>query len=254
MTRYVVDAGTVLDLASGDGTEVSAEHELLAPTLLRSQTLSALHESVQRGELAADVARERLARIERMPIRLLGDAVLRRRAWDLAEQLGWASTYDAEYVALTLLQADAFVTLDAELARSVDGIVATASIDVLRGYDRPGPEARLAKTELGLVPESEGWFVLNAGDATWVRSEERGQDTDFEGKQEWTQLGFRIQILGPGQRGMYHRERGQEGFLVVSGECMLLIEGEERRLKAWDFVHCPPGRSTPSSAPATGRA
>ena len=67
-----------------------------------------------------------------MPIRLLGDAVLRRRAWDLADQLGWASTYDAEYVALTQLQADAFVTLDAELARSVAGIVALASIDALR--------------------------------------------------------------------------------------------------------------------------
>ena len=133
MTRYVVDAGAVLDLASGDGTEVSAEHELLAPTLLRSQTLSALHESVHRGELAADTARERLARIQQLPIRLLGDAVLRRRAWDLAEQLGWASTYDAEYVALTQLQADALVTLDAKLARSVDGIVTTASIDVLRG-------------------------------------------------------------------------------------------------------------------------
>ena len=64
--------------------------------------------------------------------RLRGDAVLRRRAWDLADQLGWASTYDAEYVALTQLQADAFVTLDAELARSVEGIVATASIDTLR--------------------------------------------------------------------------------------------------------------------------
>jgi indolepyruvate ferredoxin oxidoreductase alpha subunit len=67
-----------------------------------------------------------------MPIRLLGDAVLRRRAWDLADQLGWGSTYNAEYVALTQLQADAFVTLDAELARSVEGIVATASIDELR--------------------------------------------------------------------------------------------------------------------------
>jgi predicted nucleic acid-binding protein len=67
-----------------------------------------------------------------MPIRLLGDAVLRRRAWDLAEQLGWASTYNAEYVALTQLQADALVTLDANLARSVRGIVATASIDELR--------------------------------------------------------------------------------------------------------------------------
>jgi predicted nucleic acid-binding protein len=130
MTRFVVDAGAVLHLAS-EGVEVSDAHELLAPTLLRSQTLSALHEAVQRGEIPADVARERLTRIGRMPIRLLGDAVLRRRAWDLADRLGWASTYDAEYVALTQLQADALVTLDAELARSVEGIVETASIDAL---------------------------------------------------------------------------------------------------------------------------
>jgi predicted nucleic acid-binding protein len=67
-----------------------------------------------------------------MPIRFLGDAVLRRRAWELAEQLGWAETYEAEYVALTQLQADAFVTLDAELARQVEGIVPTATIEVLR--------------------------------------------------------------------------------------------------------------------------
>jgi predicted nucleic acid-binding protein len=131
MTRFVVDVGAVLHLASA-GVEVPDEHELLAPTLLRSQTLSALHEAVQRGEIPADVARDRLTRIGRMPIRLLGDAVLRRRAWDVADQLGWASTYDAEYVALTQLQADAFVTLDAELARSVEGIVETASIDALR--------------------------------------------------------------------------------------------------------------------------
>jgi predicted nucleic acid-binding protein len=131
MTRFVVDAGAVLHLAS-EGTEVSDEHELLAPTLLRSQTLSALHEAVQRGEIPADVARDRLARIGRMPIRLLGDAVLRRRAWEVADQLGWASTYDAEYVALTQLQADAFITLDAQLARSVEGIVETVSIDALR--------------------------------------------------------------------------------------------------------------------------
>jgi quercetin dioxygenase-like cupin family protein len=102
------------------------------------------------------------------------------------------------------------------------------------------PEAMLKKTELGLVPEGEGWFVLNARDVTWIRSEERGQDTDFEGRQEWTQLGFRIQVLSPGQRGLYHRESGQEDFLVVSGECVLVIEGEERRLKQWDLVHCPP--------------
>ena len=130
MTKFVVDAGAVLHLASA-GVAVADAHELLAPTLLRSQTLSALHEAVQKGELPADVARERLTRVGRMPIRLLGDAVLRRRAWDLADQLGWASTYDAEYIALTQLQADAFVTLDAELARSVEGIVATASFDAL---------------------------------------------------------------------------------------------------------------------------
>ncbi|SRR6266542_6396154 len=131
MTRFVVDASAVLHLASA-GIEVSRTHKLLAPTLLRSQTLSALHEAAQRGEIPADVARDRLARIGRMPIRLLGDAVLRRRAWGLADRLGWASTYDAEYVALTQLQADALVTLNAKLARSVEGIVATASVDALR--------------------------------------------------------------------------------------------------------------------------
>ncbi|MFI5054523.1 MAG: type II toxin-antitoxin system VapC family toxin [Acidimicrobiia bacterium] len=131
MTRFVVDAGAVLHLASEE-VEISGGHKLLAPTLLRSQTLSALHVAVQRGEIPADVARDRLNRIGRMPIRLLGDAVLRRRAWDLADRLGWESTYDAEYVALTQLQADALVTLDAELARSLEGIIATASIDALR--------------------------------------------------------------------------------------------------------------------------
>jgi predicted nucleic acid-binding protein len=131
LTRFVVDAGAILQLASEE-IEISSEHELLAPTLLRSQTLSLLHEAVRRGELPADAARERLDRIGRMKIRLLGDAVLRRRAWEVADQLGWDSTYDAEYVALTLLQADAFVTLDAELARGVQGVVATAPIDALR--------------------------------------------------------------------------------------------------------------------------
>ncbi len=131
MTRFVVDASAVLHLASTE-VAVADGHELLAPTLLRSQALSAMHEAVARGEIPADVARDRLARIGRMPIRLLGDAVLRRRAWDLADRLGWASTFDAEYIALTQLQADAFVTLDPELARSVEGIVATASIDALR--------------------------------------------------------------------------------------------------------------------------
>ena len=98
MTRFVVDAGAVLHLASTD-LHVRDGHQLLAPTLLRSQTLSAVHEAVHRGEIPGDVGRQRLARVGRMPIRLLGDAVLRRRAWELADRLGWAST--AEYLALT---------------------------------------------------------------------------------------------------------------------------------------------------------
>jgi predicted nucleic acid-binding protein len=131
VTRFVVDCGVVLHLAS-EGIEVRAEHELLAPTLLRSQTLSALHESVHRGEIPPEVALDRLTRVWAMPIRLLGDAVLRRQAWRVAEQLGWAETYDAEYVALTQLQADAFVTLNAELARRVEGIIPTATVEALQ--------------------------------------------------------------------------------------------------------------------------
>jgi predicted nucleic acid-binding protein len=131
MARYVVDCGVVLRLVS-EGIEVAGDNELLAPTLLRSQTLSALHEAVHRGEILAEVALDRLGRIRALPIRLLGDAVLRRRAWEIADRLGWAETYVAEYVALTQLQADALVTLDAELARSLEGIVLTATIEALR--------------------------------------------------------------------------------------------------------------------------
>jgi predicted nucleic acid-binding protein len=131
MTRFVVDSGAVIRIAR-DEIEVHAEHELLAPTLLRSQTLSALHEAVQRGELSSKAALDILERIWAIKIRLLGDAVLRRRAWAIAEQLRWPETYDAEYVALTQLQGDAFVTTDKELERRVGGIVATAAIDALK--------------------------------------------------------------------------------------------------------------------------
>jgi predicted nucleic acid-binding protein len=134
MARFVVDCGVVLRLAE-EGNTPDAAHELLAPTLLRSQTLSALHEAVSSGELAADVALARVDDVTRMvtklPIRLLGDAVLRRNAWQIADQLGWADTYTAEYVALTRLQADALVTLDADLARRLDGVVATAPFGAL---------------------------------------------------------------------------------------------------------------------------
>lgn len=130
MARFVVDSGVVLHLAS-ENVQITAAHELLAPTLLRSQALSALHEAVHRGEVSEEVAREQYRRVNAMTIRLLGDAVLRRRAWEIADQLGWAETYDAEYLALTQLQADAFVTLDGELARKAAGVVPTATIDAL---------------------------------------------------------------------------------------------------------------------------
>ena len=130
MTKFVVDCGAALRLAEQE-IEVAAEHELLAPTLLRSQTLSAMREAVARGELPAEVALARLERLWNIKIRYLGDAVLRRNAWRFADQLGWADTYDAEYVALTKLQGDALVTLDEKLARAVEGIVPTAPFEAL---------------------------------------------------------------------------------------------------------------------------
>lgn len=114
MTRFVVDASAILHIV-GEGIEVSPTHELLAPTLLRSQALSALHEAAHHGTMPVDVARDRLTRLWRMKIRYLGDAVLRRVAWEVADQLHLPSTYDAEYVALTRLQADALVTRNTDL-------------------------------------------------------------------------------------------------------------------------------------------
>jgi len=131
MTRFVVDAAVALQLAS-EGYVVPPQHELLAPTLLRSQALSLMHEAVHRGELSPATARTRLAAVGKLPIRLLGDAVLRKVAWEMADRLGTASTYEAEYLAITKLQGDAFVTLDADLARRCEGIVPTATIEALR--------------------------------------------------------------------------------------------------------------------------
>ena len=94
-------------------------------------------------------------------------------------------------------------------------------------------------TPAGLVPEREGWFVLNAREALW-REGDFGAYTRFEGEARFPQIGINIGVLEPGQPAcMYHGEDDQEDFLVLSGECLLLVEGEERRLKAWDFVHCP---------------
>ena len=106
-------------------------------------------------------------------------------------------------------------------------------------YSLMVPEAVLEETEAGLAPEGEGWFVVNARDVRWWRHDVLGQWAEFEGEPEFSEVGFFVRVLQPGQIGMYHGENSQEDFLVVSGECVLVIEGEERRLKAWDFVHCP---------------
>jgi predicted nucleic acid-binding protein len=131
MTRFVVGARAALRLAA-ERFEVPSHHELLAPTLLRSQALSLQHEAVRHGELDGAEAREQLAHLTRMRIRLLGDEVMRRRAWEIADRLGWDETYDAEYVALTELQADALITLNGRLARSLDGVVTVATLADLR--------------------------------------------------------------------------------------------------------------------------
>jgi predicted nucleic acid-binding protein len=131
VTRFVVDCDTLLRIAARE-IEVAAEHKLVAPTLVRSQALSALYEAARRGEISAPEGRERVKRINSLKVRFLGDKVLQSRAWTVAEQLGWETTYDAEYVALTQLQADAFVTSDRKLARAVAGLVDTTTIDALR--------------------------------------------------------------------------------------------------------------------------
>ncbi len=101
------------------------------------------------------------------------------------------------------------------------------------------PEAPLQPADGGLVPGGEGWFVLNARDARWSGGE-LGVYTPFEGETRFPGLGINISVLEPGQPScMYHGEDAQEDFLVLAGECLLLIEGQERRLRAWDFVHCP---------------
>lgn len=131
MTRFVVDCETLLCVAAGE-IDVAAEHQLVAPTLVRSQALAALYEAARRGEITAAEGIERVTRLNSLKVRFLGDKVLQRHAWKVADQLGWETTYDAEYVALTTLQADALVTSDDELARAVSGLVETAPLDALR--------------------------------------------------------------------------------------------------------------------------
>jgi len=102
------------------------------------------------------------------------------------------------------------------------------------------PEAPLEETENGRVPAGEGWFVLNAREARWRHREGRGESLPFEGEADFPQVGINLFVLGPGEPiGMYHWEANQEDFLVLAGEALLIVEGEERPLRQWDFVHCP---------------
>ena len=130
MTRYVIGPDVALHLAQ-ERTVIRDEHQLVAPALIRSQMLSLLHQAVGRGEMTKKEAAQRLAYVRGLRLRLLGDRVLHSVAWDVADQLGWSDTFDAEYVALAQLQADALVTLDEQLAQDVAELVRVAPVDEL---------------------------------------------------------------------------------------------------------------------------
>ena len=103
-------------------------------------------------------------------------------------------------------------------------------------------EARIEHSEEGAHAASAGWFVVNLAEARWQRAEEAGHWTDFEPPDGFEHYGIGVHVLEPGKpNGKYHAENVQEDFLVLSGECLLVVEGEERRLKQWDFFHCAPG-------------
>jgi uncharacterized cupin superfamily protein len=108
------------------------------------------------------------------------------------------------------------------------------------------PESQLESTEHGLAPKGNGWFVLNAREARWLHAPGRSAMCEFEGyfegEQDFLQLGINLNVLRPGEpMAMYHWENDQEDFLVLAGEALLIVEGEERPLRQWDLVHCPPG-------------
>ena len=136
MTKYVIGPDVALALAERHAVP-SAQHRLLAPTLLRSQALAQLYADVQRGLLSRKEADRRLDHLRALRIRLLGDRVLQRVAWQVALELGWRDTFVAEYVALTKLQADALVTRDAVLAQAARKVVAVATMDDLLPVDAP---------------------------------------------------------------------------------------------------------------------
>ena len=130
MTRYVIDAPTLLYLVA-NGVQVSPRHQIVAPNLIRSQALSLLLEAVRNGELTEAQALHRHERITELKMRLLGDRVSRRTAWRIAREQGWKTTYDAEYLAVTKLQADALVTVDPAMATKAKNLVPLAQLEAL---------------------------------------------------------------------------------------------------------------------------
>lgn len=130
MSRFVFTPDVGLYLAEREQS-IGDTHQLLAPTLFRSQILSLLYRAVGKGEITKKEAVGRLSYVRSLRIRLLGDRVLQAFAWKFAEQLGWPDTLDAEYLALTRLQADALITLDEKLARAAESVVPVASVDAL---------------------------------------------------------------------------------------------------------------------------
>jgi predicted nucleic acid-binding protein len=130
MTRYVIGPDVAIRLA-GDEAVVPDGHHMLAPALLRSQLLSLLYQAVRRGEMTKEDAERRLFYVQGMRIRMHEDYLLQKAAWKVADQLGWPDTFDAEYVALTQLEADALITLDRQLADAVKDLVTVAPIEAL---------------------------------------------------------------------------------------------------------------------------
>jgi predicted nucleic acid-binding protein len=130
MTRYVIEPVVALALAERDA-RVPNHHKLLAPTLLRSQVLAELYARVQRGKLTKEDAGRHLDYLRRLQVRLLGDRVLQRVAWDIAQELGWKDTFVAEYLALTKLQGDALVTMDQSLATAASKLITVATFEEL---------------------------------------------------------------------------------------------------------------------------
>jgi quercetin dioxygenase-like cupin family protein len=104
-------------------------------------------------------------------------------------------------------------------------------------------EAKLEHTDTGIVPSDDGWFILNLAEIGWARVDGGGAWCSFESPESPSPLlGIGVHVLWPGETpGFYHAESNQEGFLVLSGECIAVVEGEERRMGQWDYLHCPPG-------------